>query len=698
MSRYAERVAPVPVKTKAPLAARQQSRPVPTPLSHILQLRAAESAKAAAAPSAPDRAGLPAGLKAGVELLSGLAMDDVRVHRNSSEPAKLGAAAYTQGGEIHVGPGQDRHLAHEAWHVVQQKQGRVKPSLQMKGVAINNDDALEREADRLGAQALRAGADGPAASAPPRAPAVAASGTRQLKTLAAPNGVTAIAAPALVYFNSGAHDINILWRTAVHEAATRPALLTTIAQEAGTLAATIDGLAAAGWTPNANNAGSNDIDTVDPVRVRFRGRYGVHPNWRNLNLDYHYGSKWAGYVVHVYDTGGGGIDKEMHDRESNIPITADEYSSTHDIPHQAPNWALEQTHGKHAADAVTKIAGEGARWNVIAANAGKVRNDTKIFTNQRSDGALTAGVRYVLFQDLWKSWDLTFNKAWGISNNALAAVLKGPSISTGTAQGAVTVNVATAQSSDMAHAVDVSVDNPPPQSDQQLAATTMAFLHYKKNDPSIVKSQRSLADEIAAARLAVQARATHKGVEGYLGGDVFAFLCSWGPNAVLGGVAGYTYDQAKTASFSYPAYREAAAVELARNQASTPANLRDGQETLATERGRLYTDKFRALVSAMDAYAKKTGIKGLDTKRVAATNYPHQGAAPVSDALQTTVWSDQNVKSLVDPYVATRDARRLKERQDRYEKAPNASKKNDYMKKNLKQAIRTEVEKDPDFA
>lgn len=46
------------------------------------------------------------------------------------------ALADTQGTDNHVGPGQEQHLPHDAWHVVRQKQGRVKPTLQMKGVAI----------------------------------------------------------------------------------------------------------------------------------------------------------------------------------------------------------------------------------------------------------------------------------------------------------------------------------------------------------------------------------------------------------------------------------------------------------------------------------------------------------------------------------------------------------------------------------
>jgi len=84
--------------------------------------------------------GLPDHLKSGVESLSGLSMDDVRVHYNASQPAQLNALAYAQGSDIHLAPGQERHLPHEAWHVVQQAQGGVRPTLQLKdGVPVNDD-------------------------------------------------------------------------------------------------------------------------------------------------------------------------------------------------------------------------------------------------------------------------------------------------------------------------------------------------------------------------------------------------------------------------------------------------------------------------------------------------------------------------------------------------------------------------------
>jgi hypothetical protein len=83
-------------------------------------------------------------------------VSDVQVHRNSDKPAQLNALAYAQGNDIHLAPGQDQHLPHEAWHVVQQRQGRVEPTMQMAGVGVNDDASLEEEADVMGARALQA--------------------------------------------------------------------------------------------------------------------------------------------------------------------------------------------------------------------------------------------------------------------------------------------------------------------------------------------------------------------------------------------------------------------------------------------------------------------------------------------------------------------------------------------------------------
>lgn len=101
----------------------------------------------------PNNTGLPDRLKAGVESLSGYSLDNVKVHYNSSQPATVQALAYTQGTDIHVAPGQEQHLAHEAWHVAQQMAGRVEPTTEIGGMPVNDNAGLEQEADVMGARA-----------------------------------------------------------------------------------------------------------------------------------------------------------------------------------------------------------------------------------------------------------------------------------------------------------------------------------------------------------------------------------------------------------------------------------------------------------------------------------------------------------------------------------------------------------------
>ncbi|WP_374568079.1 DUF4157 domain-containing protein [Ideonella sp.] len=104
---------------------------------------------------APPRNALPEPLRQGMHALSGVDLGQVQVHYNSAKPAQLQAMAYAQGNDIHLAPGQEQHLAHEAWHLVQQRQGRVKPTAEAGGVAINDSPGLEREADQMGARATQ---------------------------------------------------------------------------------------------------------------------------------------------------------------------------------------------------------------------------------------------------------------------------------------------------------------------------------------------------------------------------------------------------------------------------------------------------------------------------------------------------------------------------------------------------------------
>ncbi len=86
----------------------------------------------------------------------------VRVHEGSQAGA-MGALAYTQGTDVHFAPGQydpasgkgQELIGHELAHVVQQSEGRVAATTQMKGEGLNEDEGLEREADDQGARAAR---------------------------------------------------------------------------------------------------------------------------------------------------------------------------------------------------------------------------------------------------------------------------------------------------------------------------------------------------------------------------------------------------------------------------------------------------------------------------------------------------------------------------------------------------------------
>lgn len=82
--------------------------------------------------------------------LSGERFPSVRVHYNSEQPRQLGAHAFAKGDNIHLAAGQEHHLPHEAWHLVQQRKGRVSAQDQRSGTPINQQASLEQEADRMG--------------------------------------------------------------------------------------------------------------------------------------------------------------------------------------------------------------------------------------------------------------------------------------------------------------------------------------------------------------------------------------------------------------------------------------------------------------------------------------------------------------------------------------------------------------------
>jgi Domain of unknown function (DUF4157) len=108
--------------------------------------------------------GMPDDVRGKMENSFGTDFSNVNIHQNSDKASNMGALAYTQGNDIAFSAGQyqpetsagQRLLGHELAHVVQQRQGRVKPDAeQKKGMNINSDTSLEIEADVMGEKAAQ---------------------------------------------------------------------------------------------------------------------------------------------------------------------------------------------------------------------------------------------------------------------------------------------------------------------------------------------------------------------------------------------------------------------------------------------------------------------------------------------------------------------------------------------------------------
>lgn len=98
--------------------------------------------------------GLDAAMRRRFETAFGYDLGDVRVHHDSDWPEKIGAEAYTQGTDIYLAPGRERHLAHETGHVIQQMRGIVHANASVDGAPCNDSAVLEAQASRLGAMAM----------------------------------------------------------------------------------------------------------------------------------------------------------------------------------------------------------------------------------------------------------------------------------------------------------------------------------------------------------------------------------------------------------------------------------------------------------------------------------------------------------------------------------------------------------------
>lgn len=158
--------APASATAASPATAERPASPMVAQLkqmgSYAAQASALEPTAPAERPLAPTGAGtaLPGPVQAKMSEAFGADFSGVQVHTDSADASAMGADAFAEGENIHFAAGKyqpesqsgQELVGHELAHVVQQRQGRVKP--QAKG-GLNTDPGLEREADAAGARAAR---------------------------------------------------------------------------------------------------------------------------------------------------------------------------------------------------------------------------------------------------------------------------------------------------------------------------------------------------------------------------------------------------------------------------------------------------------------------------------------------------------------------------------------------------------------
>lgn len=384
----------------------------------------------------PNNTGLPDNLKSGIESLSGMSMDSVKVHYNSPQPAQLNALAYAQGTDIHVAPGQEQHLPHEAWHVVQQAQGRVKPTMQMKeGVPVNDDKSLEHEADVMGAKAVtqRDYARG-AGYRSQYAYAQQDHTTVQRRSLEDVGG----ALDDMKLRKTG-HTFSVIGQFGDSNAklyADKSDLVANDKNEAMGLisarAGEIGGktakelkknVEAPHFTKEPENLHKEEVGTIDPFT---HGSYCQIGDSQYLVMMYQHTYDLDGYVTGIEE---GDVSKEgeygpkfrgtmkygkkqiagMNDIDPGVS-----YSQLHK---QVGDTVLSEVSGKGdaQADAMTKLAGEGARFEWVRRNIRTITDNTEYVTKGfESLGGKSLGI---LFKNLWCQWKDWFKGKYNIKDD-----------------------------------------------------------------------------------------------------------------------------------------------------------------------------------------------------------------------------------------------------------------------------------------
>ncbi len=360
------------------------------------------------APVKPGNSGSPDNPKADIESLSGMSLDGVKVQPNSSKPAQLSADAYAQ--------------------------DRAQAPRQMKSnVPINDDQGLEHEADVMGAKAAAMGATSFQAKESGGSNAPLSSdpaGTAQLRLLEEADGFDNLNLRDTgetfsvigQYPNS---DAKLYADNTVLEAADKAGAIAGIAERAGEIGQGLSDMG--GYTTDAEKFDDGDETTIDPFT---HCSYSQLADGKYVLMMYQHTHDLDGYVTGIEEgtAGDGGqytasFQESMRYGQTRVETSMGNsertYSQLHDktVDRSLITIASGSSAGK--ADAMTKLAGEGARFQWVRNNIATM-TDTTEFAVPAKDRKPALSI---YFRDLWATWKNWFNGQYNIPDQTIRDTL-----------------------------------------------------------------------------------------------------------------------------------------------------------------------------------------------------------------------------------------------------------------------------------
>lgn len=409
----------------------------------------------------PHNTGLPDNLKTVIEDLSGYNTGEAKGHSNSDRPARSPTLAYTHATHMQTVPGQEKYLSHKLGQVIQQMKGPVSSPVSLTDIPVKDDSRFEKEADNDTHVIQRRRKE--AVSDCQIGKDAFGNVIQMLKInnlIQGDSNVTSRVYAAVVTKQNNNKNKNYDYKVRsykhVFDEASEDNVRDKIA-EVGALASAdkfTNNTKRIIITPKQNKTWKDvnrddlegalhpSVDFYAPFILRLENinkhnKDGVLEDLaKPLNFDILFASGFYGYVVKVGDS-----HMEADTTNSNSLLYIDAPAGTlYDFKHEqnednhaekignyAKSWGNEneeEANERHlSADSITKVIGEGSRWQAVAtlANRGNLK-DSSVFYVDNADKENTP--MQIKFSGLWKTWANPFKNRFGILDDELKTKLQ----------------------------------------------------------------------------------------------------------------------------------------------------------------------------------------------------------------------------------------------------------------------------------